>query len=417
MAISVCRATLRTAMCTRSGSANDMNGCREVLSTDRTSSAKVSEDSRYFPPCAVVLEPVARISAQGVAPLPTEFPLQPQSRANGYTPSRAIPPPAGQTPCYNKAHDPPTASGMASFYLTGALTDARVESGYTGFCAHPCVPSMGPIGSERVYPLPECLSKHPPTCFQNDILGMPFLAGALTDARADRIRNFYRTGALTDAQMKRNGFYIKMLQKCDQWLPGRANGASRPGPGRARPATLSAGARMSICLTRGPSRFRPDFASKMLRKCSKCSHNVPISSKRDWGLPPKLAKSGLEDAPQRRGYTRSLPMGPIDGTHGKHRKSSKMQEIMPDTVQEWHAEEVIFDAFLMNLQAFWPPKLSKSGFKHAPQRRGYTRSLPMGPIDGTHGCNPPQPFRAAACLCVCKIWGTPIGMGLAQKPS
>eukprot|EP00661_Eupelagonemidae_sp_cell13_P013679 gene13679-biopygen511 len=41
-----------------------------------------------------------------------------------------------------------TASGMASFYLTGALTDARVESGHTVFCAHPCVPSMGPIGSE-----------------------------------------------------------------------------------------------------------------------------------------------------------------------------------------------------------------------------------------------------------------------------
>eukprot|EP00661_Eupelagonemidae_sp_cell13_P020225 gene20225-biopygen22095 len=41
---------------------------------------------------------------------------------------------------------------MASFYLTGALTDARVESGHTVFCAHPCVPSMGSIGSERVYP-------------------------------------------------------------------------------------------------------------------------------------------------------------------------------------------------------------------------------------------------------------------------
>eukprot|EP00661_Eupelagonemidae_sp_cell13_P016083 gene16083-biopygen6727 len=24
--------------------------------------------------------------------------------------------------------------------------------------------------------------------------------------------------------------------------------------------------------------------------------------------------------------------------------------------------------------------------QHAPQRRGYTRSLPMGAIDGTHGC-------------------------------
>ena len=63
-----------------------------------------------------------------------------------------------------------------------------------------------------------------------------------------------------------------------------------------------------------------------------------------------------------------------------------MQEIMPDTVQEWHAEEVSFEAFWSILQAFWPPKLAKSGLKDAPQRRGYTRSLPMGPIDGTHGC-------------------------------
>eukprot|EP00661_Eupelagonemidae_sp_cell13_P014825 gene14825-biopygen3624 len=55
---------------------------------------------------------------------------------------------------------------------------------------------------------------------------------------------------------------------------------------------------------------------------------------------------------------------------------------MPGTVQEWHAEEVIFGAFWRILPAFWPPKLAKSGLKHAPQRRGYTRSLPMGPIDG-----------------------------------
>eukprot|EP00661_Eupelagonemidae_sp_cell13_P021583 gene21583-biopygen22184 len=59
---------------------------------------------------------------------------------------------------------------------------------------------------------------------------------------------------------------------------------------------------------------------------------------------------------------------------------------MPDTVQEWHAEEVIFEAFWMISQACWPPKLAKRGLKDAPQRRGYTRSLPMGSIDGTHGC-------------------------------
>eukprot|EP00661_Eupelagonemidae_sp_cell13_P018409 gene18409-biopygen21952 len=52
-------------------------------------------------------------------------------------------------------------------------------------------------------------------------------------------------------------------------------------------------------------------------------------------------------------------------------------------VQGYHAQEVIFDAFWMISWAFWPPKPAKSGLKHAPQRRGYTRSLPMGPIDGT----------------------------------
>eukprot|EP00661_Eupelagonemidae_sp_cell13_P017200 gene17200-biopygen20353 len=54
---------------------------------------------------------------------------------------------------------------------------------------------------------------------------------------------------------------------------------------------------------------------------------------------------------------------------------------MPNTVQEWHAEEVIFEAFRRILQACWPPKLAKSGLKDAPQRRGYTRSLPMDRID------------------------------------
>eukprot|EP00661_Eupelagonemidae_sp_cell13_P007686 gene7686-biopygen18063 len=103
---------------------------------------------------------------------------------------------------------------------------------------------------------------------------------------------------------------------------------------------------------------------------------------------PKLAKSGLKDAPQRRGYTRSLPMGPIDGTHGrvrprKHRKSSTMQEIMPGVVQEWHAKDVICEALWRIVQALWHPKLAKSGLKDAPQRRGYTRSLLMGPIDGS----------------------------------
>eukprot|EP00661_Eupelagonemidae_sp_cell13_P024509 gene24509-biopygen2914 len=126
--------------------------------------------------------------------------------------------------------------------------------------------------------------------------------------------------------------------------------------------------------------------------------------------PPKLAKNGLKDAPQRRGHTRSLPMGPIDGTHGKHRKSSKMQEIMPDTVQEWHAEDVIVEAFWSILLAFWPPKLAKSDLKHAPQRRGYTRSLPMGPIDGTHGCAQKTVERCIFCMIFLEkatgVWST-----------
>eukprot|EP00661_Eupelagonemidae_sp_cell13_P021720 gene21720-biopygen11689 len=54
---------------------------------------------------------------------------------------------------------------------------------------------------------------------------------------------------------------------------------------------------------------------------------------------------------------------------------------MPDTGQELHAEDAILEACWRILQAFWPPKLAKSGLKDAPQQRGYTSSLPMGPID------------------------------------
>eukprot|EP00661_Eupelagonemidae_sp_cell13_P025343 gene25343-biopygen6001 len=62
---------------------------------------------------------------------------------------------------------------------------------------------------------------------------------------------------------------------------------------------------------------------------------------------------------------------------------------MPDAVQEWHAEDVIFEAFWMISSTFCTKKkLAKSCLKDAPQRRGYTRSLPMGPIDGRK-----MPFR------------------------
>eukprot|EP00661_Eupelagonemidae_sp_cell13_P022226 gene22226-biopygen10233 len=43
------------------------------------------------------------------------------------------------------------ARKYASFGRTHALTAAPVQTGNTIFCAHPCVPSMGPFGSEREY--------------------------------------------------------------------------------------------------------------------------------------------------------------------------------------------------------------------------------------------------------------------------
>eukprot|EP00661_Eupelagonemidae_sp_cell13_P008525 gene8525-biopygen16637 len=58
-----------------------------------------------------------------------------------------------------------------------------------------------------------------------------------------------------------------------------------------------------------------------------------------------------------------------------------MQKIMPDTIQEWHAEDVIFEAFLEHFGY----KTTKIASKHAPQRRVYARSVQKGLIDGTHG--------------------------------
>eukprot|EP00661_Eupelagonemidae_sp_cell13_P016286 gene16286-biopygen20261 len=104
---------------------------------------------------------------------------------------------------------------------------------------------------------------------------------------------------------------------------------------------------------------------------------------------PKLAKRGLKCAPQRRGYTRSVPMGPIDGTHGCPQKtvfSLSTRASVRASGRNGLPRRSFFEAFLSILRAFWHPKLAKSGLKCAPQRRGYTRSVPMGPIDGTHGC-------------------------------
>eukprot|EP00661_Eupelagonemidae_sp_cell13_P014732 gene14732-biopygen9660 len=58
---------------------------------------------------------------------------------------------------------------------------------------------------------------------------------------------------------------------------------------------------------------------------------------------------------------------------------------MLDAVQEWHHEDAIFEAFWRILQTFWPPKLAKGCWGDTPQQRGYTLSVPMGPIDGHMG--------------------------------
>eukprot|EP00661_Eupelagonemidae_sp_cell13_P007991 gene7991-biopygen9126 len=70
---------------------------------------------------------------------------------------------------------------------------------------------------------------------------------------------------------------------------------------------------------------------------------------------------------------------------------------MPDVVQEWHAEDVIFEAFWRIFSAFWTTKLAKNDLKDALQRRGYLRSLPMGPIDGTHGIQAGVPPVLSHC--------------------
>eukprot|EP00661_Eupelagonemidae_sp_cell13_P009540 gene9540-biopygen15257 len=92
---------------------------------------------------------------------------------------------------------------------------------------------------------------------------------------------------------------------------------------------------------------------------------------------------------------------------------------MPDTVQEWHTEQVILKHFLEN----FGDKNPQIASKHAPQRRVYARSVQTGPIDdraharkmrfeecdpqntGNHqnaeihaGCCPRMAYRAATGL-------------------
>eukprot|EP00661_Eupelagonemidae_sp_cell13_P012768 gene12768-biopygen4966 len=54
---------------------------------------------------------------------------------------------------------------------------------------------------------------------------------------------------------------------------------------------------------------------------------------------------------------------------------------MQDTIQEWHAEDVILEHFGSIFGAFLEPKTTKIASKHAPQRRVYARSVQKGPID------------------------------------
>eukprot|EP00661_Eupelagonemidae_sp_cell13_P024873 gene24873-biopygen7435 len=88
-------------------------------------------------------------------------------------------------------------------------------------------------------------------------------------------------------------------------------------------------------------------------------------------------------------------MGHIDGTHGCPQKTvfslSTRASVRPSGWQKEVSSMVRMGAHRKRYFQFPPERLlerlsAKSGLKHAPQRRGYTRSLPMGPIDGTHGC-------------------------------
>eukprot|EP00661_Eupelagonemidae_sp_cell13_P007936 gene7936-biopygen1547 len=130
--------------------------------------------------------------------------------------------------------------------------------------------------------------------------------------------------------------------------------------------------------------------------------------------PPKLAKSGLKDAPQRRAYARSLEKGPPDATGALEHpwagpffalfeaflgpnparsglKHAPQRRVYPRSLAKgpsmaghWLGRPGV--PFFALFGAFWGPNPARSGLKHAPQRRVYPRSLAKGPIDGTHGC-------------------------------
>eukprot|EP00661_Eupelagonemidae_sp_cell13_P005310 gene5310-biopygen23686 len=98
-----------------------------------------------------------------------------------------------------------------------------------------------------------------------------------------------------------------------------------------------------------------------------------------------------KDAPQRRVYARLLQKGPIDDrAHARKMRfewcdtestgnHQKMQGIMPDTIQEWHAEDALFGHVGIE-------KTTKMTSEDAAQRLIYARLLQKGPVDGAHWC-------------------------------
>eukprot|EP00661_Eupelagonemidae_sp_cell13_P020398 gene20398-biopygen5577 len=103
--------------------------------------------------------------------------------------------------------------------------------------------------------------------------------------------------------------------------------------------------------------------------------------------------------------------GPIDGTHGVHKKwymgrlldlahARKMRisgRLQADSRQGFGGL-----SFPLSIRCTEGQNPTRSGLKSAPQRQVYPRSLAKDPIDGTHGCAPKTVFsvstRAEACL-------------------
>eukprot|EP00661_Eupelagonemidae_sp_cell13_P015480 gene15480-biopygen18711 len=163
------------------------------------------------------------------------------------------------------------------------------------------------------------------------------------------------------------------------------------------------GAPFPIELRPYPRPPRPSLRFRLTRQSTlsswtriPCRNDMPRSVALQWtGYVMQRTEScrmSSRDGMQRRSFLKHL--GGFD-THFESQNSQKWDGrwntwgLMPDTVQEWHAEE---RQFLKHFGAFYKhsgiQNYPKNGLKDAPQRRGYIRSLPKGPIDGTHGVRP-----------------------------